>query len=107
MRCLVAISCILIVLAAMVVVHNALEFIRASKSGSGTELRLWHGVDAVIRSINGPYYDQAACKTRLRRRSNFARPYICRLIVLRRFTWPSVCPLLISKLNPATTAAQS
>ena len=34
------------------------------------------------------------CNTRNRSKSNLARPYICRLICFKRFTWPSTCPWL-------------
>jgi hypothetical protein len=37
---------------------------------------------------------QSASRTRLRSRSGFARPYICRLIILMRLTWPSTAPEL-------------
>ncbi len=41
----------------------------------------------------------AAWSTRWRRRSNFARPYIARLIPLSRCTWPSTGPLLQRNRN--------
>jgi hypothetical protein len=46
-------------------------------------------------------------RTRFRRRSNFARPYICRLIVLMRLTFPSTPPELRVMVSPLTTAAWS
>jgi len=48
---------------------------------------------------------QAAWRTRCRRRSNLARPYIWRLRSLSRVTWPSVCPLLYGSSRAARTAA--
>ena len=36
----------------------------------------------------------SASRTRLRRRSGFARPYILSLIILMRLTWPSTAPEL-------------
>lgn len=45
--------------------------------------------------------------TRWRSRSNFARPYMQRLITFRRFTWPSTWPLLKGKARAAITAALS
>ena len=49
----------------------------------------------------------AADRTRRRRRSNFARPYIDRLISLRRCTFPSTGPLLHLCFKAASTAASS
>ena len=46
-------------------------------------------------------------KTRCLNKSNFARPYICLLINFRRFTWPSVWPLLHINEQPFRTAARS
>ena len=48
---------------------------------------------------------QAAWRTRCRRRSNLAHPYIWRLRSLSRVTWPSVCPLLYGSSQAARTAA--
>jgi hypothetical protein len=44
---------------------------------------------------------------RLRRRSGFARPYICLLIILTRLTLPSTAPELLGRVRPFVTAAQS
>lgn len=46
-----------------------------------------------------------AFKTCCFKRSNFARPYIWRLINFKRFTYPSTGPLLQLKLKAALTAA--
>lgn len=51
--------------------------------------------------------DYAAHSTRMRSKSNFARPYMLRLMNLSRFTAPSTGPWLQCKLNPARTAASS
>jgi hypothetical protein len=48
---------------------------------------------------------QAACSTRRRSRSKFARPYMLRFSSLSLFTWPSVWPLLHSRERPAAMAA--
>jgi hypothetical protein len=37
----------------------------------------------------------------------FARPYICRLIILSLVMWPSVCPLDQGSTIPAVTACWS
>lgn len=42
-----------------------------------------------------------AARTRARRSSNPARPYICRLIIFRRLTCPSTGPLLHGSVIPA------
>jgi hypothetical protein len=49
--------------------------------------------------------DQGGCKTRNRSRSKLARPYMMRLMTLRRLTCPSTWPLLQSKVRDARTAA--
>jgi hypothetical protein len=49
--------------------------------------------------------DQRLSRTRLRSRSNPARPYICLLSILIRFTLPSTAPELCSKVRPLTTAS--
>src|SRR6266700_8267342 len=56
---------------------------------------------------SSPSHHQAAHSTRMRSKSNFARPYLLRLINFKRFTAPSTCPWLHFKLNPARTAASS
>ena len=38
-------------------------------------------------------------RTRARNKANPARPYICRLIIFSRFTWPSTGPLLHSSVS--------
>ncbi len=43
----------------------------------------------------------AAARNRFRSRSKLVRPYIWRLISLRRLTWPSVWPLLHSRVSAA------
>jgi hypothetical protein len=48
---------------------------------------------------------QLARRTRLRSSSNPARPYICRLIILMRFTDPSTAPELCSRVRPLSTAS--
>src|SRR6266480_6448475 len=45
------------------------------------------------------------CKTRSRSKSNWARPYICRLCTFKRFTCPSTWPLLHAEEKAARTAA--
>ncbi len=45
-----------------------------------------------------------AAHRRARSRSRFARPYICRLIILSLVMWPSVCPLDHGSTIPAVTA---
>src|SRR5262249_42934590 len=52
-----------------------------------------------------PFY--AACNTRALKRSKFARPYICRLIVFSRLTCPSIGPLLQGNSSAAASAAYS
>ena len=47
------------------------------------------------------------CRTRCRRSSKPARPYIWRLSILSRWTLPSVGPLLHGIDRPAVTAAMS
>src|SRR5258707_10849757 len=47
----------------------------------------------------------AAHNTRARKRSKFARPYICRLMVFKRLTWPSTWPLLHGYSRDAITTA--
>ena len=49
----------------------------------------------------------AAYNTRAFKRSKFARPYICRLIVFGRLTCPSTGPLLQGDSSAAATAAYS
>lgn len=49
----------------------------------------------------------AACRTRWRRRSKPARPYMLRLISLRRLTCPSTGPLLQGSTIAARTAGSS
>jgi hypothetical protein len=81
--------------------HGALEFTRARLgpvSDVGGVMALAEiGSDAHLvieidqgRTAAGPH----ARRTRLRSRSNFARPYICRLSILIRFTLPSTAPEL-------------
>lgn len=41
---------------------------------------------------------------RVRKRSNEARPYIARLRVFNRFTWPSTTPELQGRVSPAANA---
>lgn len=48
---------------------------------------------------------QATCKTRCRSNPMLAHPYIWRLSILSRLTWPSVWPLLQGSLIAARTAA--
>jgi hypothetical protein len=57
---------------------------------TATEFWIWHR----FRDFCGVHLGQAAIRMRLRSRSNFARPYICRLIILMRLTVPSTGPEL-------------
>src|SRR3954470_12186969 len=50
---------------------------------------------------------QAACNTRWRRSLKPARPYIDRLIVLSRFTWPSTGLVVHGSSSAACTASIS
>jgi hypothetical protein len=43
----------------------------------------------------------------MRSRSSFARPYICRLSILIRMTWPSTAPELRAVLTPASRAVKA
>jgi hypothetical protein len=51
--------------------------------------------------------DQAARRTRRRRRSKLARPYMVRFSSLRRVIWPSACPLLHGVVSAARTTVPS
>src|SRR5262249_2512497 len=54
-----------------------------------------------------PQWGQSFRLTRARSSRHPARPYIDRLIVFSRFTWPSTGPLLHDSVNAAATAASS
>ena len=54
-----------------------------------------------------PVSVHATCRTRWRRRSNLARPYMLRLISLRRLTCPLTGPLLQGSTMAARTATSS
>src|SRR5215471_13561398 len=53
-------------------------------------------------AVSAPYG-----KTRARRSSKPARPYIWRLIILRRLIWPSTWPVLQGVSTAAATAEMS
>ncbi len=67
------------------------------------------GVGIWRRSCGSPgaAVDHGVRRTRFRRRSKFARPYICLLIILMRLTWPSTGPELWGRVRPAVTASRS
>ena len=69
------------------------------KSGSGPHFVI------VSTPVPGWVGGQLARRTRLRGSSNPARPYICRLIILMRFTDPSTAPELFSRVRPLSTAS--
>jgi len=62
-----------------------------------------YGSSAIF--VKASYKSICEHMTRFRSKSKFARPYICRLMNLRRLTCPSTCPLLHSFSNAARTAA--
>ncbi len=59
--------------------------------------RAWNRGSPAVSS----FVMQLAHRTRRRNKSNRARPYLLRLINLRRLTCPSTGPLLEGKVNPA------
>ena len=69
---------------------------------TATEFWIWHR----FRDFCGVHLGQAAIRMRLRSRSNFARPYICRLIILMRLTVPSTGPELSCRVRPLSTAVR-
>jgi hypothetical protein len=68
---------------------------------------IWIWIWPTFRDETGPPGGQRVSRIRLRRRSNLARPYICRLIILMRLTLPSTAPELWAVVSPAMTASQS
>ena len=65
------------------------------------EYWLWHSFRGLFRSGLAGEEDAAAEQVGL------ARPYICRLSILMRLTWPSTAPELQGRLSPLVTASWS
>jgi hypothetical protein len=78
---------------------------KLDKIGFSRELGESGVSSSLLVTICFPFY--AACSTRALKRSKFARPYICRLIVFSRLTCPSTGPLLQGSSSAAATAAYS
>jgi hypothetical protein len=71
--------------------------------GVSTARENWIWIWPTFRDRVGPA-GHAASRTRLRSRSNLARPYICLLIILMRLTLPSTVPELCESVSPLRTA---